>query len=89
MKNTEFVYAVMCFHDNDDNDKLKTIDDVYSIHKTLAGAERQCAEVNKYRQNAKPNPEFKRGHMNSYKNYIKINKNKPASWFYVKQMKIS
>lgn len=88
MKNAEFVYAVMCFHDDDDNLKLKITDDVDSIHKTLAGAERQCAEANKYRQNAKQNPEFKRGHMDSYKNYIKINKDKPASWFYVKRMRI-
>lgn len=88
MKNAEFVYAVVCFHDDDKNVKLKIIYDVDSIHKTLAGAERQCAEANKWKQNAKPNPEFKRRHMNSYENYIKINKNKPASWFYVKQMRI-
>lgn len=88
MKNADFVFAVICHHDNDDNAKLKYIADVHSIHKTLRSAEIQCAEANKWRTNAKPNPAFKRTYINPSLNYIKINKKKPASWFYVKMMKI-
>lgn len=89
MKNVEFVYAVVCFYDDDSNDRLKFTTDVDSIYRTLRSAEMHCAEANKYSQNAKLNPEFKGSYMLPYRNYIKINKNQPASWFYVKKMKIN
>lgn len=88
MKNADFVYVVVLHHDNDDNPKLKYITDVDSVHKTMRSAEIRCAEANKWRTNAKPNTEFKRTYMNPCFNYIKINKNEPASWFYVRTMRI-
>lgn len=89
MKNAEFVYAVVDFHNDDNNIQLKTLLDVCSIHKTLRDAEIQCAKDNKLVMNAKPNPEYKRSQMPPFQNYIKINKNQPARWSYVKVMKIN
>lgn len=88
MKNADYVFAVVCHYDNDDNVKLKHITDVDSIHKTIRSAETTCAEANKWRSNAKPNPEFKASYDSPYRNYIKINKNKPATWFYVKPIRV-
>ena len=89
MKNAEFVYAVVDFHNDDNNVRLKMTLDVCSIHKTLRDAEIKCAENNKLVLNAKPNPEYKRSQMTPSQNYIKINKNQPARWCYVKVIKIN
>jgi hypothetical protein len=88
MKNADYVYAVIFHYEDDNNIRAQTMLDVDSIHKTLGSAEKRCAEANKWRQNAKPNPEFKKSYMPQHKNYIKIDKTKPASWFYVKMMQI-
>lgn len=88
MKNADYVYAVICHHDDDNNTKLKYITDVDSIHKTMRSAETRCADANKWRTNAKPNPEFRASYSGMHRNYIKIDKNKPACWFYVKIIKI-
>lgn len=88
MKNIDYVYAVVCYHDNNNNIRLKAAINVSTIHKNLRDAEIQCAENNKWRHNAKPNPEFKRTHSLPYNNYIKINKKQPACWYYVKTMRL-
>lgn len=88
MKNADFVYVVVCHHYNDDNPKLKYITDVDSVHKTMRSAEIRCAEANRWVRNAKPNPEFKAFDCDPSQKYIRKDKNRPASWLYVRTMRI-